>query len=260
MSETNLPAFFTLQERAAVGSTNDEVRAAAEAGASEGLLIRADEQTGGRGRRGRAWHSPAGNLYVSLLLHPGPDLATAAQLSFACALAVHDALAPLLPKEALSLKWPNDVLVNGRKVAGILLESGRLGDNRPYVIAGIGINLRHAPARTDGLAAIALAELIEPPAPKDALVPLARALHRWLMAWRADGFAPLREGWRTRSGSLGRRLRVQLPDESFEGVAEDLDSAGVLLVRCDDGTLRRVSSGEVFALPGDGGTSTAGGR
>ncbi len=246
-----LPPEFRLEHHVRVGSTNDEARRAAEAGAAPGLLVWADEQTGGRGRRGRQWHSPPGNLYLSALLDPGPDFARAAQLSFACALAVHDALAAHVPAGLLGLKWPNDVLLAERKVCGILLESGRLAGGRAYVIAGIGINLRHAPAHTDGLPAIALAETGAAPAPERLLGDLAPALGRWVAAWRSDGFAALRAGWCARPNSLGRRHRVRLPDEEFEGLALDLDDSGALVLRLDDRSERRVGSGEVFALADD---------
>ena len=141
-----------------IDSTNEEALRLARAGEPGGAVIWAREQSAGRGRRGRNWVSKAGNLYLSILLRPDAALADAAQLSFAAALAVKNALQRLATNgdgpPPLTLKWPNDVLMSGNKISGILLEgaaaanSGPKGARTEYLVIGIGINLRHHPEDT----------------------------------------------------------------------------------------------------------------
>ena len=138
-----LPDGWTLVALDSVGSTNDEAARLADAGAPEGTVVWSREQTGGRGRRGRHWASPVGNLYSSTILRPDCAAPRAAELGFVAALAVADIVPP---GRALRVKWPNDVLVDGGKVAGILLESaiGQTGQVQ-HVVAGIGVNVGFAP-------------------------------------------------------------------------------------------------------------------
>jgi len=138
-----LSGFYRLLSFAAIDSTNEEAKRQAAAGAPEGTLIWARAQQAGRGRRGRPWVSEPGNLYMSLLLRPDRAAPAAAQLGFAAALAVGEAALPLLPASAaLAYKWPNDVLIDGRKTSGILLESQAAGEGRlDWLVVGIGVNL-----------------------------------------------------------------------------------------------------------------------
>ena len=131
-----MSGFWRVRELDATSSTNDDVKKAAEAGEAEGLVVVAKRQTAGRGRHGRVWESPEGNLYCSMLLRPADMQATGAFYSFVAALALRDTVAALLPGAAVTLKWPNDVLVGGRKIAGILLEGGP-----QWLVIGIGLNV-----------------------------------------------------------------------------------------------------------------------
>ena len=135
-----LPPPFSLVAVDRIDSTNDEARRLVAQGAGHGTVIWAKEQTAGRGRRGRAWVSPPVNIHCSIVLHPGPSLAHAPQLTFVAAVALRDALAEFLPSAPFQCKWPNDLLVAGRKVAGMLLEVAG-----PWIILGVGVNVAHTP-------------------------------------------------------------------------------------------------------------------
>jgi BirA family biotin operon repressor/biotin-[acetyl-CoA-carboxylase] ligase len=225
---------FRVERHQALGSTNDLARSRAEAGEPEGLVVQADEQTAGRGRRGRIWQSPVGNLYTSALLRPPVRPAEAAQLSFVAALAVSDAVSAALPPGApvVTCKWPNDVLVGGEKIAGILLESRSKPDGLvDWVIIGTGINVALLPPNA-GQPATALTVHGAAGDIGGVLTLYAEALGRWYQAWRSDG--------------IGRRIRVRLPDREMHGVFAALDESGTLMLRTDDGATVPVAAGDVF--------------
>lgn len=242
-----LPPAYRLVRYDTVDSTNDEAKRLARTGAEEWTLVWAAEQTAGRGRRGRAWVSPRGNLYVSLILRPHCSLEQAAQLGFVAALAVGDALASILGRiEGLSFKWPNDVLVGGRKLAGILLES-ELGEGEApeFVVVGVGINLVSSP-RDAAFPATSIAEEdLGTVSPGAALERFARHFQAWVRRWREDGFAPVRAAWRVKAMSLGEAIGVRLEAATLHGRFLDIDQHGALLLE-SAGEFRRISAGEVF--------------
>jgi BirA family transcriptional regulator, biotin operon repressor / biotin---[acetyl-CoA-carboxylase] ligase len=245
--QPRLPDGYRLVSRETVGSTNDEVKRLARSGAEQGTLVWALEQTVGRGRRGRVWSSPRGNLYTSLVLRPACRLEHAAQLGFVAALAVGDALAALVPGlREPALKWPNDVLVGGRKIAGVLLES-EIGENASlaFLIVGVGINLVSAPTNVEFPATSVLGEGHHPPEPVAMLEAFAPHFDLWARCWRAEGFAPVRAAWRTRARGLGEPIRVRLETTTLHGRFADIDHQGVLLLDTPDGR-RRISVGDVF--------------
>lgn len=231
----------------ALASTNDTARAAAEAGAAEGLLVQADLQTAGRGRLGHGWVSPAGNLYMSLLLRPEVSASRAASLSFVAALAVSDMVMTAVGAGGpVTCKWPNDVLVGGAKIAGILLESRAAGEGRvAWVIVGIGVNVAHCP---DGLPYAATSLVAQGAAGRvdAARDVLADRFAVWYERWRREGFAPIRQAWLERADGLGQRIGVRLPTEQLRGRFTGLDPAGCLLLDLDDGTRRTIAAGEIF--------------
>jgi BirA family biotin operon repressor/biotin-[acetyl-CoA-carboxylase] ligase len=239
-----LPPPYRLVRYDTVGSTNDEAKRLARQGAEEGTLVWALEQTAGRGRRGHTWVSPPGNFYVSLVLRPDCPIDRAAQLGFVAALAVADALSGSL--DGLAYKWPNDVLVHGRKIAGILLES-ELGDGEipKFVIVGVGINLISSPRDTEFPATSIAEEGLRPVSPSHALEEFARYFHVSERRWREDGFAPIRLAWRARAMSLGEPIRVQLEAATLHGRFLDIDQHGALMLEIA-GELRRVRAGEIF--------------
>jgi BirA family transcriptional regulator, biotin operon repressor / biotin---[acetyl-CoA-carboxylase] ligase len=241
-----LPPFFRLVSHERVVSTSDEAKTLATAGAPAGTLIWARTQTGGRGRQGRGWVSPPGNLYASLILRPTVPVATAAQLSFVTALAVGDACLACAPDAAISLKWPNDVLLARRKLAGILLEShAQASGGLDWVVVGIGINLATYPVDTE-YPATALAATGADPSPGAMLTTLAAAFLGWYERWRdGAGFATIRTEWLARAQGLGQPIRVRLPVRALEGIFAGLDGDGALLLDTSAGR-QRIAAGEVF--------------
>jgi BirA family transcriptional regulator, biotin operon repressor / biotin---[acetyl-CoA-carboxylase] ligase len=245
-----LPRFFRLVALDTVESTNDVARALAAEGAPEGTVVWARTQSSGRGRRGRGWHSPPGNLFMSVVLRPPVPLAQAAQLSFAAAMAVHDAVEGGVPAgAAVELKWPNDVLLDGRKVAGILLETGDPGPGgSSTLIVGIGVNIVAAPPDA-AYPATCLADHGVDESSAGVLAAVCTALERWYVRWQATGFGPLRDAWLTRARGLGAGVTVRLPDTTFDGIFVDLDRDGALIVQAGE-MRRRISAGDVFFRTG----------
>lgn len=241
-------AGMRLAELDAVGSTNTEAFARARAGDPGPLWIVAREQTAGRGRRGRTWASPPGNLYASLLLTDPSPPPRAAELSFVAALALHDAISLLAPAVAsrLALKWPNDLLGDGAKLAGILVE----GEGTGIVVAaiGIGVNCAHHPAGT-GFPATDLAAMGAPASPDALFTALSGAMAQRLNEWRrGEGFAAIRAAWLARAVGLGKPVRVALAGGQLEGCFEALDPAGRLVLRKADGSSATIAAGEVFPI------------
>lgn len=245
-----LPPGYRLVRHAVIGSTNEEARRLARTGAANRTVVWALQQTAGRGRRGRPWYSPPGNLYMSLILRPCAAPERAAQLGFVVALAVGGALDRLCPGLAgLSYKWPNDVLLDGRKICGILLEaeSGE-GAERFFLVAGVGVNLVAAPPAVE-FPATSLAEQGLPEiAPQTALAALLVEFERWMERWETAGFAPIREAWRERA-VLGVSIRVRLDRLTLYGRFRDIDDEGALLLE-EAGRCRRIAAGDVFPVQG----------
>lgn len=247
MTEPRLPEPARLLRYDTLGSTNDEAKRLAEAGAPAWTVVWAQAQTAGRGRRGRAFVSPRGNLYLSVILRPEGPAASVAQLGFAAALAVGEGLAAVLPPgRDIRYKWPNDVLVDGRKIAGILLESSATpAGGVAWLVAGLGLNIVSHPEGTDW-PATSLAALGAGTVTVEAMLAEAISVfHRWVSVWRRCGFEPVRGAWLARAYGLGEAVAVRLPRESFSGRFIDLDRDGVLLVETEAGP-RRVAAGEIF--------------
>lgn len=242
-----LPDGYCLRRYETIGSSNDEAKALARDGVPEGTIVWAGEQTAGRGRRGRVWASPPGNLYLSLILRPRVAAAQAAQLGFVAALGLSDALTALAgPAIEPRCKWPNDLLANGKKLAGILLESetSASGDV-DFVVLGLGANLASAPAGTEYLATSLAAEGTAGVPPAAALEGFIRHFDSWLQVWHRGGFAPIRTAWLARAAGLGSDIRVRLERLELSGRFLDLDDDGALLLDTADGR-RRIAAGEVF--------------
>ena len=208
------------------------------------------EQTAGRGRRARAWSSPRGNFHGSLLLFPTERPDQVALRSFAAALALRDAFVALTGvPQAFSLKWPNDVLLNGGKVAGILLESSK--GARGYDLAiGVGVNLIGAPpaSMVEPGAVVPVSLLgetglrVTPEAFLDALAP---AYAKWEAVFTAQGFAPLREAWLSQAAKIGEHIRARTGKDTFYGVFETVDSQGNLILATATGQMA-IPAAEVF--------------
>ncbi|TPG22660.1 biotin--[acetyl-CoA-carboxylase] ligase [Sphingomonas koreensis] len=248
--------------------------ALARTGAPEGLWLRAERQTAGRGRQGRAWVSPPGNLYASTIVRLRPSDPPAATLALVAAVALEEAvslyyhpgegrgpggkvsvtersanqlpllqLGPGLRRGGLFLKWPNDLLIGGAKLAGILLERAE-----DAVVIGTGVNLAHHPADIDRPAtSLAAHGVTVEPAPF--IDTLAETFARWLARWRGEGLAPIRERWTERAHPAGAALTARLPDGSaVDGLFERIDADGALILRLADGTRRVIHAGDVFLI------------
>lgn len=245
---------YTRLHRDETRSTNAEAADLARAGGAHGTVLTASRQTAGRGRHGRGWVSPIGNLYLSVLLRPCCALSAASQLGFVASLSVADALAPLLPVDAApECKWPNDVLAGGGKIAGILLESAGpdAAGNVEWVVVGIGANAAEAPDAPAeggaGLRAVSLASLAgsspEPTALADAVLTRFAAHYG---NWETEGFAPIRRGWLARTRPRGSVMEVRLPRQKLQGRFEEIDATGALVLSTTDGARRTIAAGDVY--------------
>jgi BirA family biotin operon repressor/biotin-[acetyl-CoA-carboxylase] ligase len=243
MANISLPSGYRLAAHETIGSTNDEAKRLAAEGAPEGTVVWARRQTQGRGRQDRTWMSPLGNLYCSIILRPGKGIAETATLGFAAALAAVEAIEPVAPPTRAMLKWPNDVLMDERKVAGILLESG---NNGAWLVIGCGINLAHFPENVPFPAISIVAATGFQIAAEDALAGFCGQFDLWYRHWKAEGFAPVREAWLARAHPKGTKLNVRLPTATLNGTFEDLDVDGTLLLADEDGTLHRIAAGDVY--------------
>ncbi|MSO92169.1 MAG: biotin--[acetyl-CoA-carboxylase] ligase [Rhodospirillales bacterium] len=246
----SLPPAYRLVALETIDSTNAEAKrlaAQGEESAPDGTLVWALAQTAGRGRRGRRWESPEGNLYCSLILRPEVSVARAAELAFVAALAVYDTIGSLCsPGQSAACKWPNDVLLNGRKVSGILLESqSRADGGLDWLVLGVGINVESAPAQAEFPATALHREGDTHIGVVDVLEGFARHFLVWTNRWLDDGFRPIRENWLWRAAGKGETIRVRLDRETLEGTFEDIDERGALVLGLP-GTVRRIAAGDVF--------------
>jgi BirA family biotin operon repressor/biotin-[acetyl-CoA-carboxylase] ligase len=244
--------------RPSIGSTMDEARQLAERGAAEGTVVLADVQTAGRGRLQRAWWAPAGSsLLLTVVLRPDLEPRQAQRLTMACSLAVCDAIEQVCGLEG-RIKWPNDVLIGERKVCGILTELGLVGTRLDYALVGIGLNvnvdLSAAPPLMVPATSLRM-EVGRPVSRLDLLVALLTHIeHR--CADLGGGASPHAE-WAGRMATLGRHVQASSGSESWAGVASGVDEDGALLLRLEDGTIRRLLAGDVTLRAHSGGGEEA---
>jgi BirA family biotin operon repressor/biotin-[acetyl-CoA-carboxylase] ligase len=240
-----LPPFYRLVALDTVDSTNEEAKRRARQGAEEGTLVWSCEQAKGRGRRGRAWVSPPGNLYLSLVLRPQAPQMRHGELGFVTAVALGEAVSAFVPQtSALRYKWPNDVLLAGRKASGILLESE---SGAGWLVLGVGVNVAHAPQGTETPATSLRNEGAQDATVEAVLERFAHTFLCWTDRWAEEGFAPIRASWLERALGVGERIGVRLPNAELEGRFVDLDASGALVLETAAGR-RLVTAGEVFAL------------
>jgi BirA family biotin operon repressor/biotin-[acetyl-CoA-carboxylase] ligase len=224
------------------GSTNEEGLARARAGERGPLWITATSQTAGRGRRGRAWISEPGNLYASLLLTDQSPPARAPELSFVAGLAVHDAVTGRIPGlgSRVALKWPNDLLIDRMKFAGILVEG-----EGPAVVIGIGVNCSQHPTGTD-FPATDLATAGVRTTPESVFRSLSAAMVARLAQWnRGAGFPAIRADWLARAAGLGKPVQVAVADGQRSGLFETIDDSGRLILRLADGSTQALAAGDM---------------
>ena len=256
-------AGYRLIAHETVESTNQDALQRAAAGDPGHLWVASTHQTAGRGRRGRHWETPVGNLAASLLLLVDQGPAVGATLGFVAGLALDEGLRRVAPsldvamaldaverageggRDRLRLKWPNDILLDGAKLAGILLEAHATSDGRLVVVVGIGVNVVSAP-RSTPYPATSLAELgvaVDAPGLFEALSDAWVGLeHIWS---EGHGFPKVRDLWLDRATGLGQPAAVRVGDEVFSGVFETIDDEGRLIIRMADGDRRTITAGEV---------------
>lgn len=214
------------------------------------MWIVARSQSAGRGRRGREWASEGGNLFATLLFVTNKPPVEAAQVTFLAALAVADLLDAYAPPSLVTIKWPNDVMLAGDKVAGILVESGAHPAGGLWLAVGIGVNLAHAPMGTErpatALAQHLAGDVPRAPGIEDAARVLAEAFGVWMHRWETLGFPPILDAWTTRTPGLHGPAVARLGHETLEGTAEGVAEDGALRLRLADGSLRLISAGDVF--------------
>lgn len=246
-----LPQGYKLAWFEELDSTNSQARRMGEQGEEGPVWIVAERQTAGRGRRGRAWASPSGNLMCTLYLRPRCSPAKAGELSFVAGLALHDAASAIAGpafSDIIRLKWPNDLLLGGKKASGILLESATQGSGEvSWLAVGIGLNLAEFPEGTEFPATSLAAETGQQVSPREAIAVLAHAFDKWLKIWQGpEGFKPLRDAWAGRAAGLGGTITARLPEETVAGTFVGLDEDGALRLRLDTGAERAISAGDVF--------------
>jgi BirA family biotin operon repressor/biotin-[acetyl-CoA-carboxylase] ligase len=243
-----------------IGSTNAEALAAAQAGQGGPLWFAALQQTSGRGRRGRAWATPHGNLAASLLLVPEVEPAQAATLGFVAGIALNQALAAVLPKgrfrvgidgadgegARIALKWPNDVLADGAKLAGILLEAQKLADGRSAIVIGFGVNVVAAPEGlpypATSLAALGAGDIDAP----TVFEALGNAWVESFALWNSGrGIADVLARWRLSAAGIGAPVAVSRHGDIVRGIFETIDDNGRLVVRADDNSRIAITAGDV---------------
>lgn len=245
-----LPERVRLEVHDILDSTNRLARVRAEAGAADWTVIQALEQSAGRGRRSHDWRSPPGNLYTSTLLYPRPPMACWPHLSFVAALAVAEMTHAMAPDATVTVKWPNDVLANGRKISGILLETAlakKPNANTPgAVIVGVGINITSHPEQTRYGATSIAALTGEGTMMDTARAHYLNALARWYDIWSTEGFAAIRDAWTEIAHGLGQEVRITddgVPDRA--GLYTSIDEEGRLMLQTPGGAIERVAAGSL---------------
>ncbi len=232
-------------------STNDEAKRLAGGGATHGAVIWARAQTNGKGRLGRHWESLDGNLFTSILLSPDCDMPSCAQLSFAAALAVADTLKPIVSDEyKIQCKWPNDVLLNGKKLCGVLLESFTTleedGSDRQWVVVGVGVNIDSYPEETLFPATCLKESGVEIISAK---IVLSRFVYNFIHrydAWIANGFEALKDDWTEAAYGINEPIEAHVGKDIIKGRFDSIDAFGRLLIEDSSGAMQSVSAGDVF--------------
>jgi len=232
-----------------IDSTNAQALRALAEGQSGPHWFVTKSQNAGRGRQGRVWRSQAGNLYASLLIPVTCNPQSIPQLSFVSALGVHDCAKAMLGEKnehfKLTLKWPNDVLLEGKKLAGILLETSSMGAKPATAVIGIGLNLAHSPQIRDK-PTICLADFHVNITPLAALSVLANSMEQRLRQWeQGRNFGKIRDDWLARAQGIGAIYSATAQNRKFSGVFETIATDGALVLRLKGGELHRVTSGEV---------------
>lgn len=242
-----LPAGFSHTAFAQVDSTNAVCLDLAQQGDDGNHWITAVSQSAGKGSRGRSWDSLDGNLFASLLLKNPAEMKMLATLTFVTSLAIHDSVIAIAGNDKLDvkLKWPNDVLLNGKKLSGILLENHQVGGEN-MVIVGIGINVNRAPLSAM-FPATSLSSVDIKTNSDAVFVELARAMQKRIEQWNKGlGFSSIKKDWLAHAARLGEQVQVKQHDKNLEGIFEGLSEDGRMLLKGNDGQTQKISTADVF--------------
>jgi len=222
-----------------IDSTNNFAKDKIKAGVNEEFIVWAHRQIAGKGRQGNIWESPEGNLYMSLVIKPNIDKKNLGQLSFAASVAIANIIESLIPTDnKVNVKWPNDVLVNNKKISGILVESD---SNSEWVVIGMGVNIATAPET-----AISLYDLDIRISVREFMEKLIIELGLLVAKIESKGFVAIQQEWLNKAFKLNQSITARLPKETIEGIFKGIDENGVLLLELPDGTIKQILSGEVF--------------
>lgn len=235
-----------------IGSTNDEAFRLGTRGAPEGTVLIANSQSAGKGRMQRVWHSPAGaNIYTSIILRPDCEPARAPQISIAAGVAVAEALNPYCQYRA-QLKWPNDVLIEGKKVCGVLAQMKMAGAAIDFVVVGIGINVNlrreQFPKDIEEIATSLSLEAGHELSRRELIFRLYENLTKWYKNLMNRGFEPVRDAWLGLAPMIGQTVKVMFREEAVSGKAVGLDEDGSLMLRTDQNETLRVSAGDATII------------
>ncbi|MGL9778905.1 MAG: biotin--[acetyl-CoA-carboxylase] ligase [Wolbachia sp.] len=230
---------FHIHHYKEVSSTNTEALDLINKGISNETVIIADKQTEGRGRTGKSWISPEGNFYASLVINHETDVSKLTELTFVTALAVGNTLLSFMNDSNIQYKWPNDVLIDGKKISGILLERK---SNSNWLIVGIGINVNHAPLP----GTTCISNYGESVSNMDLLKELIINFNKLREQWLFDGFYAIREMWLKKAFKMNEQISVKLADKLYEGIFSDIDKSGKLVLQQKDGSLIYFDAGELF--------------
>lgn len=234
-----------------VSSTNEVLKKLViEEQVKNRIAVIAKKQTSGYGRRTRKWESPQGNMYCSALITPTPrQIKDVTQLSFVVSVAVAEAIESLSETVVTQCKWPNDVLIKGQKVSGILLETiGKTSVPLQHIVVGVGINVENAPTDIKNLSypVSSLSDEGIDISVNEMLPIYLKHLKKWLDIWEEQGFDSIKEFWLQRAKGIGEEIKIDFGKNSMSGVFSGLDQDGALLLRLSDGKERRITTGDIF--------------
>lgn len=236
-----------------VDSSNDEAKRLIKeeqySHSNHKFVLVAGSQIAGKGRDRRLWISPEGNLYFSAVVIPNVPVWRLPQLSFVVAIAVKEALSHFIPKSAkITLKWPNDILVNNKKIAGILLESEYVGKDPKVrkVIIGVGINIKHCPEDLEIEATFAQAYMDQEIKLDDVLEKWIISFDQWFRLWEREGFTKIRLVWLANAHGTGKMMRVRFAQQEYEGSFKDVDQEGCLILQLPNGKEKTIAAGDVY--------------
>ncbi len=256
----DLPRSISLHTFDVIGSTNEKAKEMSVDGAGDWTVIWSRAQNNGKGRFGKKWISPVGNLYLSILLKPNYNLEACSKISFLAAVAVKEAIKnSVIPESTISFKWPNDVLLNNKKVAGILLESSFKANAKKvdWLVVGVGINVKNFPENVDYPATSLENQGAENINVQQIMEKFIKSFIKLQKQFDDSGFAEIRKKWLESAEGKNKTIKIKTAQKIIAGTFKDIDEDGLLVIKTDDGKMKKISAGEVF-FDNDGALNAAG--